>query len=431
MRIVGVEARDIRARTSATLAGSDALHPDPDYSVVYVTVRTDEGYEGYGITFTLGRGNDLCRQAVDGLAGHLLGRDLSEITESFGMFWRSLVSDSQYRWLGPEKGVIHLATAALVNAIWDLWARVSGKPVWQLVAELEPAHLLASIDFTYLRDVLPQERALEILESARPERESRQRYVQAEGYPAYLTSAGWLGYPEQKVRELCRQAIGDGWTSFKTKVGLNLEADIRRCEVIREEIGWERQLMIDANQAWEVDQAIEWVRALSRFELRWIEEPTSPDDILGHAAIRKGVAPVGVATGEHAHNRVMFKQLIQAEAIDYVQLDPCRLGGLNEVLAVLLLAADKGIPVCPHAGGLGLCEVVQHISMMDYVAISGSMDDRTTEFADHLHEHFTDPIEVRGGRYLAPQAPGFSTEMLPESLARMEYPGGSDWSGQA
>jgi L-fuconate dehydratase len=427
MRITSVTARDVRARTSRTLAGSDALHTDPDYSVVYVSVGTDEGLEGFGFTFTLGRGNEVCRAAVEGLAHHLQGRHLHDLAADLGAFWRQIAMDGQYRWLGPEKGVVHLAAAALNNAIWDLWARSEGKPAWKLVADLEPEHYLASTDLSYLSGALPASEALDLLKDRASGKAEREATLLAEGYPAYITSVGWLGYSEERVRELCRAAVAEGWTSFKTKVGLDPVADARRCEVIREEIGWDRQLMIDANQAWEVDEAIERIRALERFDLRWVEEPTSPDDVLGHAAIRDAVAPVRIATGEHAHNRVMLKQFLQAGGLDYLQFDPCRLGGMSEVLAVLLLAARHEVPVCPHAGGLGLCEVVQHVSMLDFVAVSGTMHDRTTEFADHLHEHFVDPIRMRGGRYLAPEAPGFSTEMHPESLERMTYPSGQDW----
>jgi L-fuconate dehydratase len=425
--ITSARTHDLRARTSRSLAGSDAVHTDPDYSAAYVVLTTDTGLEGHGMTFTIGQGNDLCCAAIDALSPMLIGRRLDQIVDSMGDLWRALTNHSQLRWLGPDKGVIHLAVAALVNAVWDLWAKSVGKPVWQLVADLEPDHFVDCIDFRYLRDVIDESSAAELIRSRSANREARIAHLRANGYPAYITSAGWLGYPEDKVRELCRSSVAEGWTSFKTKVGIDIASDIRRCEVMREEIGDARQLMADANQVWEVREAIDWIDHLRPFDLRWIEEPTSPDDVLGHAAIRRAVAPIGVATGEHAANRVIFKQLLQAGAIDYCQVDACRLGGLNEVLAVLLLAAFHDVPVCPHAGGLGLCEYVQHISVIDHVVIGSSLDDRTTEYAGHLHEHFVDPVRIRNGRYLLPEMPGYSIEMLPESIARLTYPSGAEW----
>jgi len=426
-RITHHTTHDLRARTSLTLAGSDAVHQDPDYSAAYVVLHTDDGHEGHGLTFTIGRGNDLCCAAIDRLAPMVVGRSLDAITDDMGGFWRLLTNDGQLRWLGPEKGVIHLATAALVNAVWDLWAKVKGVPVWQLVAEMEPAQLVSCIDFRYLRDELDEDRAIDLLTPLVATKADRIAELRADGYPAYVTSAGWLGYSNDEVRALCRHYIADGWQSFKTKVGVDIASDLRRCEIMREEIGDSRQLMADANQVWDVDEAIAWANELQGFDLRWIEEPTSPDDVLGHARIRRGISPIGVATGEHAPNRVVFKQLLQAEALDYVQVDACRLGGLNEVLAVLLLAAARGVPVCPHAGGIGLCEYVQHISVIDYVCISGSLDDRTTEYASHLHEHFVDPAVVRRGRYVVPEAPGYSAEMHRESIEALSYPDGAEW----
>jgi L-fuconate dehydratase len=426
-RITGARTLDIRAPTSVTLAGSDAVHQDPDYSGAYVFLTTDTGPEGVGMTFTIGRGNDLCCAAIEQLAPLVVGLELDDIIADGAAFWRRLTNEGQLRWLGPEKGVIHLATAALVNAVWDLWARVEQKPLWRLVYDLTPEQFVACVDFRYLTDVLDRDEALDILRALAPTREQRIAGLARDGYPAYLTSAGWLGYDEAKVRELCRAALADGWRCFKTKVGLELADDIRRCEIMREEIG-DLPLMADANQVWDVPQAIERMQHLSPFALRWIEEPTSPDDVLGHAAIRRAIAPVGVATGEHAANRVIFKQLLQAEAIDYCQIDACRLGGVNEVLAVLLLAAKFGVPVCPHAGGLGLCEYVQHLSVIDYVCVSGSLEDRTTEFADHLHEHFVDPAIVRNGRYLLPQGSGYSVALHAESYAALTYPDGSVWA---
>jgi L-fuconate dehydratase len=428
MRVTGVRTHDIRARTSRTLAGSDAAHADPDYSAAYVVLETDDDRTGHGFTFTIGRGNDLCLAAVDALAHHVVGRDLDDITGDMAGWWRTLTSDSQLRWVGPEKGVIHLATAAIVNAVWDLWAKRDGKPVWQLVCDLTPEQYVACVDFRYITDAITPDEALDLLRALEPSKALRAAELQQDGYPAYVTSVGWLGYPEDKVRALCRTAVADGWTSFKTKVGIDIASDVRRCELMREELGPHVQLMADANQVWDVNEAIEWVQHLQPFDLRWIEEPTSPDDVLGHAAIRRGVAPIGVATGEHCANRVMFKQLLQAEAIDYLQIDACRIGGLNEVLAVLLLAAKFGVPVCPHAGGIGLCEYVQHISVIDYVAVSGDLTDRTTEFADHLHEHFLHPARIDNGRYLVPTDAGYSAEMQPESIERLTFPSGGEWT---
>ena len=425
--ILSVSTHDLRARTSAFLHGSDANHPDPDYSAAYVVLHTDGQHEGHGMTFTIGKGNELCCAAIEALGELVVGRRLSDLTDHMGAFWRSVTNHSQLRWLGPDKGVIHLATAALVNAVWDLWAKERGVPVWQLVAEMEPAQFADCIDFRYLRDEVDEVRALEMLQRMQAGKAERLAELRRDGYPAYITSAGWLGYPEDEVRARCQAALGQGWRSFKTKVGIDVVSDMRRCEVMREEIGDDLQLMADANQVWDVHQAIEWTNELRPYGLRWIEEPTHPDDILGHATIRRGVAPVGVATGEHAANRLIFKQLLQAEAIDYAQVDACRLGGLNEVLAVLLLAAARGVPVCPHAGGIGLCEYVQHISVIDYLCVSGSLHDRTTEYADHLHEHFLHPAIVRNGAYVVPEAPGYSIEMHADSIEALRFPDGAEW----
>ena len=427
MRVTGVSTHDVRARTSRTLAGSDAAHADPDYSAAYVVLHTDGDVEGHGFTFTIGRGNDLVLAAVDALAHHVVDMDLDEINGDMAKWWRRLTSDSQLRWLGPEKGVIHLATAAIVNAVWDLWAKREGKPVWQLVADLTPEQLVSCIDFRYITDAIAPDEALDMLRALEPTRRDRVAELRRDGYPAYVTSVGWLGYPEDKVRALCRTALADGWRSFKTKVGISIESDVRRCELMREELGDDVSLMADANQVWDVAEAIEWMKFLAPFDLRWIEEPTSPDDVLGHATIRRAVAPIGVATGVHCANRVIFKQLLQADAIDYVQVDACRPGGLNEVLAIMLMAAKFEKPVCPHAGGIGLCELVQHISVIDFTCVSGSLDDRTTEYADHLHEHFLHPAVIRNGRYVVPEASGYSAEMRPGSLEALRFPDGAEW----
>jgi L-fuconate dehydratase len=426
--ITGIVVHDVRAPTSRTLSGSDAVHRDPDYSAAYAVLQSDrDGLEGHGFSFTIGRGNEIVCAAIGALAPLVVGADLDAITADFAGFHRRLTNESQLRWLGPDKGVIHLAAAALVNAIWDLWAKREGKPVWKLVADLSPERLLACVDLRYLSEALTREEALGLLRARAGTKAKREAELRREGYPAYLTSAGWLGYSDAKVRELTRAALDAGWTRFKAKVGIDVDSDVRRLAFLREQIGERCQLMADANQVWGVPEAIAWIRRFQPFRLRWIEEPTSPDDVLGHAAIRRGVTPIGVATGEHCANKVLFKQLMQAGALDYCQVDACRLAGLNEVLAVLLLAAKFGVPVCPHAGGIGLCEYVQHVSAIDYIAVSGSLDDRSTEYAEHLHEHFVDPVRVEGGRYRLPEAPGYSAQMKPESLAALAYPGGSEW----
>jgi L-fuconate dehydratase len=432
--ITEVLARDIRFPTSATLDGSDALNREPDYSAAYVILRTDadDHLEGHGLTFTTGRGNELCVAGIESLAHLVTGRTLDDIAADLGAFWSSLVDDGQLRWVGPEKGVIHLATAALVNAVWDLLAKRAGKPLWQYLADMTPEEIVRAVPFRHITDALTRDEALAILRRLEPTRDERVAELRATGYPAYTTSSGWLGYPDDKIRRLAREGVAAGWTHFKLKVGLDLAADVRRAAIMREEIGEDRILMVDANQAWDVDQAIEAVRALAPSRPLWIEEPTSPDDILGHARIAREIAPLGirVATGEHCHNRVMFKQFLQADAIGFCQIDSCRLGGVNEVLAVLLLAAKHGVPVCPHAGGVGLCEYVQHLAMFDYVAVSGSLEERVVEYVDHLHEHFVDPVVIRDGRYLVPEAPGYSITMHPASLARYAYPDGVAWAGR-
>ncbi len=433
MKIVSCRARDIRFPTSRQADGSDAMNPDPDYSAAYVTLETDGGPEGNGLTFTLGRGNELCVAAVEALAPLVTGRSMADITANMAGFWRAITSANQLRWVGPEKGVIHLATAAIVNAVWDLWAKVEKKPVWRLVAEMTPEQFVGLIDFRYLTDALTRDEALQILRANVPTKARRIAELEASGFPAYTTSAGWLGYPDDKVRRLCREAIAAGHDYIKIKVGRDLADDRRRCAIVREEIGPDRFLMIDANQVWDVGQAIAWVTQLAVYRPLWIEEPTSADDVVGHAAIRKAVKPlgVGVATGEMCQNRVIFKQLLQLEAIDFCQIDSCRLGGVNEILAVLLMARKFGVPVCPHAGGVGLCEYVQHLAMIDYICVSASLEHRVLEYVDHLHEHFVDPVLVRAGRYMPPTQPGYSITMKPASLNRFEFPKGAAWSTAA
>jgi L-fuconate dehydratase len=427
-RIIDLDARDIRFPTSRDLDGSDAMNPDPDYSAAYVILKTDQpGLEGHGMTFTIGRGNDLCVAAIRDLRHLVVGKSLESFTEDMGAFWRGITGDSQLRWVGPDKGVIHLATAAVVNAVWDLWGKSVGKPVWRLLCDMTPEALVKCIDFRYLRDALSPEQALELLRENSATKAARVADMERDGYPSYTTSAGWLGYPDDKLRRLCRELMARGWQHFKIKVGRSLEDDVRRSRIIREEIGWDRRLMMDANQVWEVDEAIAFMKRLAEFKPFFIEEPTSPDDVLGHARIAKAIAPIKVATGEMCQNRVIFKQLMQAGGLGVCQIDSCRLGGVNEILAVLLLARKFDIPVWPHAGGVGLCEYVQHLSIFDYVAVSATLEDRLTEYADHLHEHFVDPLVMKNGRYMPPTAPGYSITMKPESLARFEFPGGPAW----
>jgi len=431
VRITSLQVRDIRFPTSRWLDGSDAMHQLPDYSCAYVTLGTDSGGEltGCGLAFTNGMGTEVVVAAVRALQHLVVGKSLEEITSGMSGFWRSLASEDQLRWLGPEKGVIHLATAAVVNAVWDLWAKTEGKPLYRLLADLEPEQIVGAIDFRYIDDALSPAEALGILQRARAGRDERLATIGESGYPAYTTSAGWLGYADDKVSRLAREAAAAGFTHIKMKVGRDLAADSRRAALIRDAIGAGGVLMMDANQYWGVDQAIAAMKVLGAYDPWWIEEPTSPDDILGHARIRNEIAPVRVATGEHVQNRIMFKQFFQAGAIDVCQVDACRLGGVNEVLAVLLLAAKFGVPVCPHAGGVGLCEYVQHIAMFDYISVSASLDGRIVEWVDNLHEHFRHPAIVRAGRYLAPTAPGYSIEMLPASLDEYEFPDGPAWRG--
>ncbi|GAA2402545.1 enolase C-terminal domain-like protein [Actinomadura vinacea] len=423
MKVIALEAHDVRFPTSAALDGSDAMNPDPDYSAAYVVLHTEAG-DGHGFCFTIGRGNEVCVAAIRAYEPLVTGRDLD--LDDLGGFAKGLLHDSQLRWLGPEKGAVHMAAAAIVNAAFDLAAKVAGKPLWRFLADLAPEQIVDLADWRYLTDALTPADAVGLLADARPGRAEREARLVERGYPAYTTTPGWLGYTDDKLARLAREAVAEGFTQIKLKVGADLDEDVRRMGLAREVVGPGIRIAVDANQRWDVGQAIEWMRALAPFDPYWIEEPTSPDDVLGHAAIRRAVAPVKVATGEHVANRVMFKQLLQAGAIDVLQLDACRVG-VTENVAILLLAARFGVPVCPHAGGVGLCEVVQHLSMFDYVAVSGSTQDRVLEYVDHLHEHFTDPVRIVRGHYAAPAEPGMSAEMKPESLADHAYPGGSVW----
>lgn len=427
--ITHVGTYDVRFPTSRTLAGSDAMNQAPDYSAAYVILYTDSstGLEGHGLSFTIGRGNEVCIAAIQALAPLVVGRTLESFTIDMEGFWRHITGDSQLRWIGPEKGVIHLATAALVNAVWDLYAKVEGKPLWKLLVDMTPEQLVACIDFRYISDALTPAEALDILYRQAPSKGERETEMTQHGFPAYTTSAGWLGYSDEKLRLLCREAIEQGWTHFKLKVGVNIENDVRRAQLMRAAIGHECKLMLDANQFWNVDEAISNMRQLASVNPWWIEEPTSPDDVLGHATIARAIAPLRVATGEHVQNRIIFKQMFQTSAIGFCQIDACRLGGVNEVLAVILLAAKFGVPVCPHAGGVGLCEYVQHLSLFDYIAVSASLEDRVIEYVDHLHEFFRDPVVIRDGHYMPPKAPGYSIEMYPETFAAYTFPSGTVW----
>jgi L-fuconate dehydratase len=425
--ITAVDVRDVRFPTSRTLAGSDAMNEAPDYSAAYVILSTDTELAGYGMTFTIGRGTEVVVAAVQALEHLVVGRRLSDVAADPRGFWRGMTGDSHLRWIGPEKGVIHLATAAVVNAVWDLWARAESRPLWKLVSDMSPEQLVGCVDFRYITDALTPEQAVELLQARAAGKGAREVEMRRDGFPAYTTSVGWLGFTDDEVRARCRAAVEQGWTHVKMKVGGDPGDDARRAAMIRDEIGPDRFLMMDANQVWDVEEAIASTRRLAEFDPWWMEEPTSPDDILGHARIAREVAPIRIATGEHCHNRVMFKQLMQAGGLGVCQVDSCRLGGVNEVLAVLLLAARFEIPVCPHAGGVGLSEYVQHLSLIDYIAIAGDLDDRVIEFVDELHEHFVTPARIVEGRYVVPETPGYSIEMLPDSLERYGFPDGAAW----
>lgn len=426
-KITSLATTDIRFPTSESLDGSDATNKDPDYSAAYLSIKTEQGGEGYGLIFTIGRGNDICCKAIEALEHLVIGKDFDWIRDNIAEFYDDLRSDSQLRWLGPEKGVIHMAVGGVMNAIWDMWARHEGKPLWRLLADMPPEQFVECIDFRYITDAITKDEALVMVKANEASKSERIAYMETHGYPSYTTSAGWLGYSDTKLARLCQEAVDQGFKHIKLKVGENLDDDIRRCQIARNVIGDDIKLMIDANQIWEVDQAIDWVNKLSPQKPWFIEEPTSPDDIYGHKKIKQNIDDIKVATGEHCQNRIMFKQFIVNDAIDVVQIDSCRLASINEILAVYMMAAKYGKPVCPHAGGVGLCEYVQHLSMIDYVQISADLTDRVVEFVDHLHEHFEDPCTISKGAYVAPHAPGYSIKMFDDSIAKYSYPNGSEW----
>jgi L-fuconate dehydratase len=408
------------------------MNPDPNYSAAYLILRTDDasGLCGHGFAFTIGRGNEVQTAACAALRHLVVGRNVADVVTDLGAFARSLTNDSQLRWLGPEKGIMHMAIGAVINAVWDMAARREGKPVWRLIADMSPEQLVQCIDFRYLSDALTEREALDILRRAEDGKAERIDYLAKRGYPAYTTSPGWLGYSDEKLVRLAKKAVADGFRTIKIKVGLSIEDDVRRCRLAREAIGPDIAMAVDANQRWDVATAIDWINRLAPFGIAWLEEPTSPDDILAHQAIRRGVAPIPISTGEHTQNRIIFKQLFQAQAVDLIQIDATRVGGVNENLAILLLAQKFGVRVFPHGGGVGLCELVQHLAMADFVAITGKMEERAIEFVDHLHEHFIDPVRVRDGRYVVPVAAGFSAEMRPASLQHYRFPDGPAWEAK-
>jgi L-fuconate dehydratase len=427
-RIVALDCYDIRFPTSLEHDGSDAMNLDPDYSAAYAVLRTDtEGLAGEALCFTIGRGNDVVVAAIAALREHVVGKHIADIIGDLGAFSASMIGDSQLRWLGPEKGVMHMAIGTVVNAAWDLAAKVAGKPVWRLLADMTPAEIVALVDFRYLEDALTPDEALAILCAAQAGKAERIATLKSKGHPAYTTTPGWIGYSDEKLAALSRQAVADGFTQIKLKVGADAANDARRMALAREVVGPDIRIAVDANQRWGVAQAESSIAALAPYDPYWVEEPTSPDEILGLAAIKKAIAPVKIAVGEHVANRVIFKQILQAGAADVLTIDACRVAGVNENLAILLLAAKYGIAVCPHAGGVGLCEMVQHLAMFDFVGVAASSTDRVLEYVDHLHEHFIDPVRIVAGHYLAPTRPGFSTTLRPESLRDYEFPGGAVW----
>lgn len=427
-KVIGFHTVDVRFPTSRRLDGSDAMNQDPNYSAAYLVLETDDpDLSGHSLVFTIGRGNDLECAAIELLAGYAVGREVDDLTQSMGEFSRSLVRDSQIRWLGPEKGVTHMAAGAVINAVWDLISKRANKPLWKVLSDLSPEAIVDLVDFRYLSDAITKNEALEILKKAAENRAANEASLRRNGLPAYTTTPGWLGYSDEKMIRLAKEAVADGFTLIKMKCGASLEDDKRRLKLAREAIGPDIRLAVDANQVWDVPQAIEWVNSLGEVNLHWVEEPTSPDDVLGHATIAKAIAPIGVATGEHVANRIIFKQMLQAKSLSFLQIDASRVAGVNENIAILLMAAKYGIPVCPHAGGVGLCEMVQHLAMFDFVAVGGEHPGRVVEFVDHLHEHFVVPTRIERARYMPPTQPGAGAEMFATSIAEYTYPTGKAW----
>lgn len=426
--IVSLDTYDVRFPTSRHLDGSDAMNPFPDYSAAYVVLRTSAGREGYSLAFTVGRGNDVQVAGIQALAPLVVGQPVDDLINDMARLSQLMTGDSQLRWLGPAKGVIHMAASAVLNAFWDLAARGAGKPLWKLLADLTPEQIVSLVDFRYLRDALTEDEALALLRSASAGRADREAQLLERGYPAYTTTPGWLGYDDEKLARLSTMAAADGFRLIKLKVGADMADDVRRLRIARAAVGPDMPIAVDANQIWGVPDAIAWMEQLKPYDPYWVEEPTSPDDVLGHAAVRRAVAPIRVATGEHVANAVMFKQLLQAAAVDVVQIDACRVGGVNENVAILLMAAKYGVPVCPHAGGVGLCEMVQHLAMFDFLAVSGTTEGRMVEHVDHLHEHFVDPARIEAGYYVAPRAPGAGAQMHPSSVEEFLYPSGPQWT---
>lgn len=426
--IIAATTHDVRFPTGKHGHGSDAMNKDPDYSAAYLILETDqEGLSGHSLVFTIGRGNDLQCESIAQLAEAVIGEEIDGLVDRIGDIGRALVRDSQMRWLGPEKGIPHMAAGGVINALWDLVCKVEKKPLWQVLAHLSPEALTNLIDFRYLTDALTPEEALQIFQEMQPHRAENERILLEQGLPAYTTTPGWLGYTDETMVRLAHEAIAEGFTLIKMKVGGSLDNDRHRMKLMRETVGPDITLAIDANQVWDVPDAIAWIKGLEDDNIHWVEEPTSPDDILGHKAIQDAIAPIKVATGEHVHNRIMVKQLLQSGAISFLQIDATRVAGVNENIAMIAMAKKFGVPVCPHAGGVGLCEMVQHLAMFDSVAVSGHHDGRVVEFVDHLHEHFVIPTVIDKGRYIAPTTPGAGAEMTAESMRDFDYQTGKEW----
>nr|WP_224758603.1 enolase C-terminal domain-like protein [Corynebacterium stationis] len=419
-----ISTYDLRFPTSATLSGSDAMNPDPDYSSAYLEVETDanDGHKGIGFVFTIGRGNDVVIKAIESLSQRFVGQTVEHLLDDMKMAWDMLVHDSQLRWLGPEKGVEHMAIGAMLSALWDLKAKRAGLPLWQLLAEMTPEELVATLDFRYLTDVLTPEEAVDILKRGQVGKAERIQSLLDNGYPGYSTAAGWLGYSDEKMVSLAKsESTEKGFGLIKLKVGQNINDDLRRLKLAREAIGPDVKLAVDANQVWDVDQAIEWIGHFKDYDLAWVEEPTSPDDVLGHARIAQAVTPIPIATGEQMQSRILYKQFLQANAFEIMQVDATRVAGPQELVIEYLLAHKFGKRVCPHAGGVGLCEAVQHFAMFDFVAISGTTEGRFIEYVDNQHEHFITPVVIKNGNYMPPTTPGNSCEMTLETAEKYLY----------